>query len=361
MSHLRSRQPDPRLELAAYVGQRAATFRFELVDIVTGYRREIHPLRNTAPTLTHDTRRTIKRTLTNMQLDKTDTVAFNTITSRLEVSMIIRGETYPMGRYVPSAQVRRLHTSGITSAVSFYDEGVIVDQQLDTSFGPTPPYAVESVPQMITRLLTPIGIDFYVESSQYTSSGSWSIGTRRGQVVETLALDGDYFSPWFDHTSTMRFIRSFDPATSLATFELDEGTRVLRERVIESDDLIEIPNRFVIVGNGAGVVGSGSSPIVGTADVPSSAPHSIQNRGFVVPSTQTLQVDSMEQASAIARNLAIRNTAIEQVELLTAPDPRHDSYDVLHWRGDHWLETSWSLTLQEGAPMQHIAQRSYRS
>lgn len=358
MSHLRSRQADSRLELAPYVGQRAATFRFTLVDNVTGYRREIHPIQNTAPTLSHDTRRTIKRTLTNMQLDRTDTAAFNSITSRLEVDMFIRGESYPLGRYVPSAQVRSRHTNGVTSTVNFYDEGFIVDQQLDTSFGPTLPFTVESVPSMLTRLLTPLPINFHIESSPYTSSGAWSIGTRRGQVVETLALDGDYLSPWFDHTSTMRFIRSFDPATALATFELDGVARVIRDRVIESDDLINLPNRFVIVGNGAGATTS-QGEIVGVADVPSSAPHSIINRGFIVPLTETRQVDTSDQAGAIARNLALRITAVEQVELQTPPDPRHDSYDVIHWRDAHWLETSWSLTLEEGAPMQHIAQRAY--
>lgn len=358
MSHLRSRQPDPRLELDAYVGQRSATFRFDIVDSVTGYRREIHPIKNTAPTLTHDTNRTIKRTLTNMQLGKADTAVFNSITSRLEVSMITRGVSYPLGRYVPASQLRTIRSGGTLSSVTFYDEGVIVDQELDTSFGPQLPFVVEAVPSMITRLLTPLPINFYVASSPYTSSGAWSVGTRRGQIVENLALNGDYFSPWFDHTSTMRFIRSFDPSRELVTFDLDDGNRVLRDRLIESDNLTTAPNRFVVVGNGAGAVGT-DTEIVGVADVPSSAPHSIINRGFIIPSSISTQVDTSDQAGAIARNLALRSNVVEQVELLTPPDPRHDSYDVLRWRGHNWLETSWSMTLAEGQPMHHVAQRAY--
>ncbi len=358
MSHLRSRQPDPRLELDSYVGQRSATFRFDIVDAVTGYRRRVHPLRGTAPTLSHDTKRTIKRTLTNLQLDRDDTAVFSSTSSRLEVSMFVRGESYPIGRYVPAAQSRTIRTRGTLSSVTFYDEGVIVDQELDTSFGPQLPFVVESVPSLINRLLTPLPIKFHVASSPYTSSGAWSVGTRRGQAVETLARDGDYLSPWFDHTSTMRFIRSFDPATELATFDLDAGNRVFRDRIIESDDLTTAPNRFVVVGNGAGAVGT-DTEIVGVADVPASAPHSIINRGFIIPASITLQIDTSDQAGAVARNLALRNTVVEQVELLTPPDPRHDSYDVLRWRGHHWLETAWSLTLAEGQPMQHVAQRAY--
>lgn len=355
---LTTQPPNPVLDLPAYIGQRAATFRFDLVDAVTGYREPIHPVSDSPPTLTHNTRNTVKRSITGMQLTRADTAKFNSITSRLEPFMIIRGVEYPLGRYVPASQLRQRHTSGITSTAGFYDEGIIVDQQLDTSFGPLAPSITESVVSLLNRLLSPLPIDFYLEPSPYSSAGSWSIGTRRGSVVETLAEDGDYLSPWFDHASIMQFRRSFDPATAIPTFDLDAGNRVLRDRILESDDLTNLPNRYIVIGNGTGVVGA-TNQIVGVADVPSSAPHSILNRGFVIPSTVTRQVSSPEQAAAQAQALALYRTAVEQVELLTPPDPRHDSYDVLRWQGVNWLEVSWSLPMAEGSNMQHVALRAY--
>jgi len=355
---LTTQPSNPVLDLPDYIGQRAATFRFDLVDAITGYREAINPRSDSPPTLTHNTRNTVKRSITGLQLSRADTAKFNSISSRLEPIMIIRGEQFPLGRYVPASQLRLRDTVGITSAVGFYDEGFIVDQQLSTSFGPTSTYSTEVVSSMLERLLTPLPIDFYYEPTTFASAGTWSIGTRRGQVVETLAKDGDYLSPWFDHTSVMRFIRVFDPALAIPTFDLDAGRRVLRDRIIESDDLTEFPNRFIIIGNGTSAV-ENNGPVVGVADVPSSAPHSIGNRGFVIPHTEAMQVTTASQAGAIARNLALFATAVEQIELTTPPDPRHDSYDVLRWQGENWLETSWTLTMTEGAVMSHIAQKAY--
>jgi hypothetical protein len=350
---------NPALDLPAYVGQRAATFRFDLVDAITGYREAVHPVADAAPTLTHNTRNTVKRTITGLELTREDTAKFNSISSRLEPFMIVRGVEYPLGRYVPASQLRQRWTTGVTSVAGFFDEGIIVDQQLDSSFGPTQPFTTEAVASMLTRLLTPLPIRFTIEPTIYTSAGAWAIGTRRGSVVGTLAEDGDYLSPWFDHRRVMRFIRTFDPGTAIVTFDLDETGRVLRDRIIESDDLTELPNRFMIIGNGASVAGVNTGPVVGSADVPSSAPHSILNRGFVITSTESRQLADSAQAAAIAKLRATYQVAVEQVELITAPDPRHDSYDVLRWRGVNWLEVAWTLPMKEGAAMQHIAQRAY--
>jgi hypothetical protein len=351
--------PDPLLDLAAYVGQRSATFRFDIVDALTGYRTTITPRADRVPTLTHNTSNTIVRTITGLYLNPRDTALFNAITSRLQVFMIIRDrDPYPLGTYVPATWLR-FPRAGLeqTSVTTFYDEGVIVDQQLDTSFG-TPPSTDENVSLALTRLLTPLPVNFTIEPTSFTTNGSWAVGTRRGFVVEQLALDGDYLSPWFDHENVMRFIRSFDPATALPTFDLDAGNRVIRDRITESDTLIDAPNRFVVVGNGVSTLES-NVPIIGTFDVPSSAPHSIVNRGFVIPDVSNRQISTTAQAEAIARNLATRQSIIEEVELVTPPDPRHDSYDVLRWRGVNWLEVSWSLPLAEGALMQHTARRIY--
>ncbi len=357
---LATEPPNPQLDLDDYVGQRCATFTFELVDAVTGDRETINPLRGSVPTLIHDTSRTIARQINGLFLSVADTEKFNTITSRLDLAMVLDDASYPLGRYMPSNQLRAISTAGIRSFPSFYDEGFIVDQEITQSFSVDNGFGGGEVLQLaLTRFLARYPIAYSIESSPYASVVSWPMGTRGGYVVEQLAIDGDWFSPWFDNHNVMRFIRAFNPATAIPTFDLDSGNKVFRDQIIESDDLINAPNRFVVISNGQSSVGEQSAAVVGVYEIPDSAPHSITNRGFIIQKTETRQLNSVSQAQAVAANLGQRQTIFETVELTTAPDPRHDSYDVLHWRGENWLEIAWSLPLVEGGLMRHVARKEY--
>jgi hypothetical protein len=150
-------------------------------------------------------------------------------------------------------------------------------------------------------------------------------------------------------------IRTVDPDTAPAELDFDTGARVLAGGIGETSDVLNAPNRFVVVGNGGG---SGEAPIVGTYDVPPNAPHSITNRGFVVPDVQNLQVASTGQAQAMARNLGLRQTIFIRAEVETTPDPRHDSYQVIAWQHTNWLELAWMLSCEEGASMRHTLRRA---
>jgi hypothetical protein len=100
---------------------------------------------------------------------------------------------------------------------------------------------------------------------------------------------------------------------------------------------------------------------VGEASVPQSAPHSLKNRGFEILEVQTLQASSTGQAGAIAKNLMLRQTLFETTSLTTAPDPRHDSYNVIRWQGELWLELAWSMALTEGGGMNHSMRKAYKN
>jgi len=355
--------PVPVLDLDDSIGQRRATFRFDLVDTITGYRTPIYPRRDTVPTLTHNTSRSIVRQLTGLNFDVDDTSLLDVITSRVEPFMVVDGDAAyptgrPLGRYMFNSKLDFEFTSGTISTTMLYDEGFDVDQQLDVSFGAQSTVGIAARCQtLLLKLLDPLPIEVEIETSPYTATtAGWRAGTSRGFVVQQLALDGDWFSPWFGNDGKMHFIRAFDPATALVTFDLDAGNRVIRNKVVRTSDLIEAPNRFIVISNSANAV---ADDITGSYDVPSSAPHSIQNRGFVIPKIEDRQVDDAAQAKAVARNLGLRQTIVEQLEISTPPDPRHDSYDVLRWRGDNWLEIAWSLPLVEGSEMQHTARKAY--
>lgn len=359
--------PNPIFDLDDSIGQRRLTYRFDLVDIVTGYRTAVHPRRDTVPTLSHNVSRSIVRQLSGLNFTVDDSALLDTITSRIEVFMVIEGDTAfpdgrPLGRYMFNSKVDFIFTSGTISAGILFDEGFIVDQPISEGFGASAGSVAQGgttarCENLIHSLLDPLPIETDIETSPFDAIGaSWPAGTQRGYIIEQLALDGDWFSPWFSNDTKMHFIRSFDPADALVTFDLDSGNRVLRDSISKTDDLIEAPNRFVVISNSTGAM---ATPIVGIYDVPSSAPHSIARRGFVIPHVENRQIDSSAQVTAVARNLGLQQTIFERLELFTPPDPRHDAYDVLRWQGDNWLEISWSLPLIEGADMQHIARKVY--
>ena len=99
--------------------------------------------------------------------------------------------------------------------------------------------------------------------------------------------------------------------------------------------------------------------ISGSYDVPSSAPHSIQNRGFAVPLVAQMQVETVQQATAVATSIGLQSTLYQRTTLQTFPDPRHDSYDVIRWQGSLWLELAWSMDLIAGGNMTHTLRKVY--
>jgi len=342
---------DPFFDLTTGVGQRSATFRFKLIDGVTdGHLGDITPIRNAS--LSHDTTRTIKRSL-NLSLGVADTMAIDPVNNRVEPFMVLpNGTEYPLGRYVFTTAPRDVFTAGKLMSATLLDEMFILDQPIQAAIAGEGVLASKA----IVKVVAGFGFDLEVEGTEYTALQSWGAGAGRGQILAALALAGDYFSPWFDNHHKLRFIRSFDPATAIPNFDFDTGNQVLREPIQETDDLLTSPNRFIAIANSSNDL---SSPAAAFVDVPVSAPHSIKNRGFVVAQVVDTQVADTAQAQVVARNLAIRHTVFERVTLTTPPDPRHDSYDVVIWNGQKWLELAWSMDLLEGGSMEHTLRKTY--
>jgi hypothetical protein len=368
---------DPILDLAPWVGQRQCTYRFQRVNAVTGQDMgEVHPVRS-GPALSHDTTRLIKRQL-NLSLGVEDTASINVLQDRILPFMVFpNGTEYPLGRYVFTQQSDQVFTSGQLSNVVLNDEGYIVDQQITTgldasslAFAATPGASPPStsfaggqvnrgsvISRVLEVLLTELDIQAEVESSPFVINQAWGAGASRGSIIETMALAGDYLSPWFDNNGIMQFIRSFNPALRIPDFDWDAGNQVMRSSIVRQSDILNAPNRFVVISNSSSTPGQAT---FGQADVPPNAPHSFENRGFRVPSVIDTQLLTTQQCQAVAQNLVERQMIFETTTLTTAPDPRHDGYNVIHWQGELWLEIGWNMTLVEGQPMTHTLRRSYR-
>lgn len=343
---------DPLLDLDPWVGQRQATFIFRVTDAVTKeVLGEIHPLREPA-SLTHDTSSTIKRQLI-FSLGTADTAAINPVSERISVYMKFpSGVEYPIGRYMFTDSNEVTFTSGRLGHCTLNDEMFIVDQEIRTAING---FGV-GVSAIVAQVLQGLGIQYTIENSPFISTGSWGLGTHRGQILEDLATTGDFFSPWFDNHGIMRFIRTFDPARKVVDLDFDNGNKVMREGITVHNDLLNAPNIIVVTSNSSG---NDTVPVTDTAFVAPNAPNSVANRGFEITKTYTMQLTDNTQAAMVAAGLAQRNTIFETVELTTAPDPRHDSYNVIKWHDQIWLETSWSMALVEGGQMNHKLRKAY--
>jgi hypothetical protein len=153
----------------------------------------------------------------------------------------------------------------------------------------------------------------------------------------------------------MHLIQAVDASTAVSTFNFDENKRVYMDTIRRRSNILDTPNRYIVISN----TDETAPPLVGRYDVPSSAPHSIAKRGFVLPDVRDIQMVYNTDPNIIAQNIGLRETAVERIQFDTAPDPRHDSYDVITFEGAQWLEISWALNLVEGGAMRHVMQKAY--
>ena len=359
--------PDELLNLPSYVGQVACSFRFDVVDGATGVNLgTVTPLVDSTPSLEHDTESTISRRVNGFTLGVADSTAINPLNDRIAVVMILGDAArteYPLGRYMFADVTRAQYSQGTQTPATLFDEMFIVDQALEQGFSANGQPVDVAIRRLLEQL--PIG-QVLIDSTSQTSDNSWAAGTSRGSALTDLATAGGLFKPWFNNHNQLQAIRAFEPGVQIADIDLDSPPRVFRDSIAESDDLLSAPNRYVVVSNNTGGTMSVDgeeqpppAPVVGIYDVPSSAPHSIAQRGFVIPKVVEAQVTTYTAASVYARTLGRQRDVYQRLELSTPPDPRHDGYQVVKFDSRLWLETAWSMPLRPGGDMRHTLRRAF--
>jgi hypothetical protein len=340
----------PFLELVDSIGVRTLSYEFKHYNGVTGENYgDLNPYISNAQ-LQHDISRIIKRQL-NLSLTVADTAAINPLTDRIALNMLVSDVRFPLGRYMFTDNLQQVSTGGNEANVQLLDEMFMIDQPTSSSFS-----SKDNVTIALARLLNNINVLTKVETSPFAADISSPIGTQRGQILDTLSTQGDYQTPWMDHNGFFHMVRTIDPALAEATIDFDTEKRIIRDTISSTTDILTAPNRYIVVSNGSN---ASNEPIVGQYDVPPSAPHSIQNRGFVIANVTDVQLTDNSQALAVARNIGLRSLVVERTSFDSAPDPRHDSYDVVRFDGSQWLELAWSLDLNPNGVMTHTIARAY--
>ena len=338
------------------IGQRQSTVRFDVLyqAALTVPIGTITPIEQTVPTVAVDTASTISRTLSNLRLTPTDQAFLDPFAHRLRPVWILEnGVEFPLGVFVCGSMDRIRYEYGLGASVSAVDQGVIVDQPMVTSVSVK---KGESVTAKIVALLTGVvpNIDVDELNATVESPIAWPAGTSRLEIVNALAALGSAFPLYFTNTGVARVRAVTAPAAEIPSLVYDAGGRIRVDSMVETDDLLTAPNRYL-------VIDSGNPDLVISAvyDIPDTAPNSFVNRGYYV--TEVISVQGLPPGSGYNSAAWLRARAeyeaagggYQSVAFSSPPDPRHDVLDPVGYLGTTYREVGWSLPLAEGATMSH--------
>jgi hypothetical protein len=344
------------LDLVTGIGQRQGTFSWQLVDRDSGENiGTLKPIEDQPATISYDAGRTIKREL-RLTLQESDREDINILTDAIRPYYVLSGRSWPLGLYCWAAPTTYISTGGDDTDEILQDRMSIVDRGLLAGVSGLRQPA-ETLARRVLADMTNPPATVKIEASPYTATGAWRMGTGRGQALASIATIGDYETPWFNFSDEFEMVRTVDPITGIPSVDWDLNQLVIMDTPTLADNLVDLPNRFVVIGNGASSVGG---EIVGTYDAPSSAPHSIQNRGFVIQDVYGYDVASSGQARAIARNIGLKSRAIQQADVSTPIDPRFEAYIIVRWLGLNWVSVAWTMECVEGGDMTHTVRRGYQ-
>lgn len=317
----------------------------------------IGSLRSAGGSIAWDGNASIQRVARNVQFNKTEWQDVDPFRDRLQpVLAAPNGEAFTLGVF-HVAQIPEVYEDfGETRLPEPYlvDGGFFLDQPSPFGFAGK---LNENVSSLMARVCDAAGVDSRVISPAGPVFGEpvvWPPGTNFSQCLSDLCQLAGFLPPHFDRDGVLRL----RPPLSLTAEPAVEYTsaQILRNTRVQNQNLLEAPNVFVVIGSGAS-----ESEIVAEAEVPSSAPHSVVNRGGrrIVAVFQLQGIDSFAQAKTIARQLALTQTEdYATIEFRTSENPAHDCYDVLSVNGERYRHVAWDLSLRAGGGMQHRANRA---
>lgn len=337
---------------------RAEKVRFDLTDKTGKVIGAIHPV--SAVTISNDAGSQIKRTMSGFQLAADEYADVNPLTDRVRPYWVLStGDPYPLGVFLFAEASTQRWSYGRTLTATLVDQGLILAQEISESLGFD---AGTTASAAITRTFEAAGIySSTVATTAYTFGSPLAYPAGRGgatyaKILDELCTKAGYYPAYFDNNGTPTVRATETLADVTATLNYVDGGRITSGTIVESNDLLKAPNRFLVVDTAAT-----TGDISYVYDIPEGAPHSFENRGFRI--TKTIEapgVGDKVQAENVARAYYSNNPqAYETAVWSSPPDPRHDTFDVVNYRGVNYLELGWSLTCTPGGAHTHTASRVY--
>lgn len=346
-------------------GQRSATFRFELLDRYNSYIGDLPVDMDSPPSIDMNINRAVKRSMSGLRLPPSVTADINTLHDRIKPWMVFpEGDEHPLGVFLFADASRRQSLYGSVGyanvGVGEITEGSCLDQGCTLNQGSRtvnfygPPHRIYDA--LVQQLELGGVFDYYIDPTDdsFAQWVVWKPNANRLTVINDICRLGGYYSLYFDNdgVAQLRQVPSLEAVEPTINYDLD--TSVIADSVVESDDLLNAPNTYVVI-NSAFT----EAPVWGEWRVPASAPHSYENRGFWV--VKEIDMQGIETNAAATRAAKAQGQAdyatYRWVNFETAINPRHDSFDIVGWRGEKYREQSWTIRCIETATQPHELRR----
>lgn len=337
------------------VSQRQSWFRFDLWNKDQVKIGELHPDTEATPTIENSINREVKRQLSNIVIPPSEWPDINLVSDRLRPVMVLENDDVrSLGEFLFSDTTREQATRGSwLHCNTMLDQGYLLNQDIEGTYGFSPGYLISDAFALFA-LDRSRGIRNWNIGDSDAVIGpngvTWPVGTKFLKVLTDLGRLAGFASPWFDNNGwgQLQPYANIDAWTDLR-YSQSLGN-IVANSVAESDNMIDAPNRYIVISNDAS-----NSSYVGVYDVPDENPISFASRGFRVTQTTDAQgITSGEQAIEMARNQANGSpNVLKNVTFNGIVDPRHDTFQVLNYEGLNYREYNWSMPLVEGADMVH--------
>lgn len=356
--------PDP----SPSSGQRAGSARFDLLDQSNSYLRSLTVSKESAPRLSNNINRRIKRSLEGLVLPPSETAAIDTLKHRVRAWWVREdGSEESLGVFIfgDASRYRKLYGSvqlmsptqpGKVTEASMLDQLATLDQGSRgvTYFAPQ-----DSIYNAIVQQLEARGVyDYFVEPSD-ARFGNWVVWKPNENaltIIYDLCELGGYYTLYFDRNGTaqVRQVPDYEAAEPDHSYPI--GSPIGMDSFVESDSTLRAPNVYVVVNSGFT-----EAPVWGEWHIPAGAPHSYANRGFFV--VEEVDMQGIEDNAAATRAAKAYGQqqyhTFESIDVDIAIDPTFDTFEMAQFIDDKYRVQAWDFALEEGDMMHVEAARTW--
>lgn len=353
------------------VAVRSETVRFDVVDLDGNVTGTLMVNRDRAPQITNDVGRTIRRTVSGIEVQPRPLVDvdashiyaedLSTLSTRVRVTWVLgTGDEYPLGLFLWGDDSATVWTWGSPRSGSLVDQMQVLNDPLEVSIG----YGVgQNIHAALVEQVEAAGFDstrYSIETSSLTLTQpvAWAAGRdTRVKVIESLCALAGFLPPYFSNDELLVCRAAPDLASAAADFTYGTGGVVLDGSIVTSSDILSAPNRYQVIDTS-----QTATEIVGIFDVPDAAPNSYVNTGRRI--TRTIELQGLASTTAANDAAAAAYVADQStyswLSFETTPDPRNDTFDVIDFDGTLYLQLSWRLVCEAGGRMAHECRGTYQ-
>lgn len=264
----------------------------------------------------------------------------------------------PWGVFLFADENDPISTAGSVLECRLVDQTQITGQLLADSVGFPIGANVGDCLTVVAALFGLVNVSIEATGATLSAPISALSGRDTGDKLATdLCRAAGFLRPYFNNDGAWVCRSAPDPANLTIDHVYGAGGRVDLDSPVLSNGLLHAPNLYLVRDTSAS-----ESGIVGRYEVPASAPHSRARIGYWRPGGQDVQgLADQVLADLTAQALYAEDPTVFSSLTFTTPiDPRHDTFDVLTFDGDPYIEQEWDAELVEGGTMSHDGRRVFQ-